>query len=192
MIRRVLSLILVGVMMLFGQPLSAAPLKTQTNGVVAGTAMFDGKPLGDVGVRLRNIDTKAIVAESSTNSRGEFRFTNIPVGNYVVEIISHDKTILLGMSPTIALTAGAMTATGITIVPSAAAAAQAGLTGAAGAAGGGGAAAGAAGAGAGAAGTAAGAGGFFASTVGIVTTVAVIGGVTAGVIVAKNNASPSS
>src|SRR5690349_3414535 len=137
-IRRALSLSLVGVTMLFGMPLSAAGLKAQNgavaaqnNGVVAGTALFDGKPLAAVGVRLRDIDTRQIAAESRTNGRGDFRFTNIPSGNYVVEIISRDRAILLGMSPTIALSAGTMTATGITIVPSAAAAAEAGLTGAA-------------------------------------------------------------
>ncbi|MEO8680205.1 MAG: SdrD B-like domain-containing protein [Vicinamibacterales bacterium] len=172
-----------------------AATRMQTNGEIGGMAVVEGKPLASITVRLRNVDSGRLVGTTTTNAAGEFKFQSLPVGNYVVETIAPNGTTILGTSPRIALVAGAMVATGLTVSTSAAAAAAAGLTGAAGAAGAAGGAAGAGAAGAGAAGGAAGAaaagGAFFATTAGIITAVAVGAGVTAAVVATTNNASAS-
>jgi hypothetical protein len=184
-------------------PISLAAAQ-QNLGEIAGSAVTEGKPLNNVTVRLRNVDTGSLVGDMRTNELGQFRFTGLPVGNYVVETVAPDGT-LIGTSARISLVAGALVATGITVSTSAAAAAAAGLGGGGGdnrgaaAAGAGAAGAGAAGAGAaagaGGAGAAAGAasagGAFFATTAGIVTAVAVGAGVTAAVVAATNDASAS-
>ena len=209
--KRALSALLTLAILMAWQPRPAAAV-WQDTGEISGTAVVEGKPLSGVIVRLRNVDTGVLVATATTNARGEFKFTGVPAGNYVVETVTSDGKTLLGTSAGIGLTAGAMAATGVTVSTSAAAAAAAGLAGAgaaggaagAGAAGAGAAGAGAGAAGAGAAGVAAGAGAagaaagaaaaggaFFATTAGIVTAVAVGAGVAAAVTVAAT-ASPSS
>jgi hypothetical protein len=207
-VKRSVSALLAVALVLASQPLLFAA-RAQTNGEIAGTAVVEGKPLNNITVRLRNVDNGRLVGEMRTNEKGEFKFTSLPPGNFVVETVAPNGT-MLGTSPRIALVTGAMIASGVTVSTSAAAAAAVGVGGAAGAAGGaggaaggagGGAAGGAAGAGAGAAGAGAGAGaaaagaagaGFFATTAGIVTAVAVGAGVTAAVVAAKHDASPSS
>src|SRR5439155_6571228 len=116
------------------QPLLLAAVRQQNLGEVAGKAVVEGKPLNNITVRLRNVDNGRLVGDMRTNDQGEFRFTGLPVGNYVVETVAPNGT-LLGTSPRIALVAGAMVATGVTVSTSAAAAAAVGVGGAAGAAG---------------------------------------------------------
>jgi uncharacterized surface anchored protein len=212
--RRVFSTVLALVLLLGSQHLlMAAGAKQQNIGEIAGTAVVEGKPLNNITVRLRNVDNGRLVGDMRTNELGQFRFTGLPVGNYVVETVAPNGT-MLGTSTRISLVAGALVATGVTVTTSAAAAAAVGVggaAGAAGAAGGAGAAgagaagagaagagaagAGAAAAGAGAAGAAAGAaaagGAFLATTAGIVTAVAVGAGVTAAVVAVTNDASAS-
>lgn len=163
----------------------------QNTGEIAGTAVVEGKPLSKIPVRLRNVDNGQLVGNMVTNDKGEFRFTGLPIGNYVVETVAPNGT-LLGTSTRIAITAGALIATGVTVSTSAAAAAAAGVTAGA-AAGAAGAAAGGAAAGAGAAvGVAAGGAGFFATTAGLVTLAVVGAGVATAAVVANNiTSSPS-
>jgi hypothetical protein len=192
-------------------------LAQQNLGRVGGRAVVEGKPLNNITVRLRNVDNGQLVGDMRTNELGEYDFNGMPAGNYVVETIAPNGT-MLGTSPRIGLVSGAMVASGVTVNTSAAAAAAVGVggaAGAAGAAGGGAAGAGAAGAGAagagaagagaagaGAAGAAAGAGAagaaagaaaaggaFLATTAGIVTAVAVGAGITAAVVAITNDAS---
>ena len=153
-------------------------------GSIAGIATVDGKPLANVTVRLRNVDSGQLVGNMQSGANGAFNFTGLPAGNYVVETVSASGT-MLGTSTRIALAAGAMAATGITVGTSAAALAAAG--GVAGAAGG----AAAGGATAGGAAAAAGGGAFFTTTAGIVTLAAIGTGIGAGIVIANDNASPS-
>ena len=151
-------------------------------GSISGVATVDGKPLAKVTVRLRNVDTGQLVGNTTSGANGSFSFSGLPAGNFVVETVSANGTIL-GTSTTIALAAGAMAATGIAVATSGTALAAAGGIGAAAAG---------AGAGAGAAAGAAG-GGALAAVGGTVGALAITGGiigVTAGVI-ALNDASPS-
>ena len=133
-------------------------------GTISGIASVDGKPLPNVTVRLRNVDNNQLAGTTRANAMGEFSFTGLPAGNFVVETVDEDGNIL-GTSVKIALAAGAV-ATGVAVSSSAAAVA--------------GAAAGVAGGGA-----------FIASTAGIVTAVAVGAGVTAAVVAVTNDASAS-
>ena len=104
----------------------------QTNGAISGTATVDGKPLGDVTVRLRNVDNGTLAGETKANAQGQFSFSGLPPGNYVVETVAANGTIL-GTSTAIALTAAAMVVTGVSVGTSAAVMAGAGAAAAAGA-----------------------------------------------------------
>ena len=151
-------------------------------GSIAGVATVDGKPLANVTVRLRNVDTGQLVGSTTANAQGGFSFTGLGAGNFVVETVAANGAIL-GTSTAITLAAGAMAATGIAVATSASALAAAGGVGAGAAA---------AGAGAGAAGAAGGGGALAAvgGTLGLVAITAGVIGVTA-VVVAQDDASPS-
>ncbi len=158
-------------------------------GEVSGRAVVDGKPLGNVVVRLRNVATGAIVGTTTANAAGEFSFTKLSAGNYIVEIVSA-RDVILGTSTAITLTPGAMIATNLTVATSGAALAAGG-----GVAGGliGGLTTATAGATAGVVASAAGGGlgALLGSTVGIVTVSAATVGVTAGVIRSRISVSGS-
>jgi hypothetical protein len=123
---------------------AAGRVVAQTTGAISGIASVDGKPLANVSVRLRNVDTGQLVGNTTANAQGQFSFAGLGPGNFVVETVAANGTIL-GTSTAIALTSAAMVATGITVGTSAAAVAAAGGVSAAtaGAIAGGGAAAGA-------------------------------------------------
>ena len=167
--RRVLSAVVALAMILGAQPYLLAAVLPQNTGAISGSAVVEGKPLGAISVRLRNVDSGQIAATTTTNANGEFKFNTLPLGNYVVETIGPDGATLLGTSPRIALVSGALERVPVRCGAGA------------------GAGAGAAGAGAGAGAAAAGGGAFFASTAGIITAVAVGAGVTAGAVAANKN-----
>ena len=159
--------------------MTAAPIDliALQGGAISGVATVDGKPLANTTVRLRNVDTGQLVGNTTSNAQGAFNFSGLGPGNYVVEIVAANGTIL-GTSTVIALTAAAMAVSGVSVGTSAAAIAAAG--GAAGAGVAGGAAAGGA------------ALGTCMSTT--LVTILDVGGclaVTAAVIAANDDASPS-
>ena len=167
--KRALSLLVVLAVLLSAQPLSIAAL-AQNTGEVAGTAIVEGKPIPNIRVRLRNVDTNQIVANQRTNAQGEFRFTGLGAASYVVEVVSDDDRVLASVP--VALSAGSLVVTGITATVSPAV-----LGGAA--------------AGAGAVGAAAQGGSFFATTAGLITLAVIGAGITAAIIVAGDDGSPS-
>ena len=155
---------------------AAGRVIVQANGAISGIASVDGKPLANVTVRLRNVDTGQLVGNTTANAQGSFSFSGLGSGNFVVETVAANGTIL-GTSTAIALTSAAMVATGITVSTSAAAVAAAGGVSAA-----------AAGAGAAAAGGGAlGMSGTALALTAVAGTLAV-----AGTVVALNDSSPSS
>ena len=174
--------------LVFALAIAAAPINLIAAarfqaGSISGVATVDGKPLANVTVRLRNVDTGQLVGNTTANAQGAFSFSGLPAGNFVVETVAANGTIL-GTSTTIALAAGAMAATGIAVATSGTALAAAGGIGAAGVA---------AGAGAGVGAGAAAGGGALAAVGGTVGALAITGGiigVTTAIIVA-NDASPS-
>lgn len=147
-------------------------------GAISGVASVDGKPLANVTVRLRNVDTGQLVGDTTANAQGQFSFSGLGPGNFVVETVSANGTIL-GTSTAIALTAAAMVAAGVTVGTSAAALAAAGGVAAAGVGAG-------AGIGAAAGGGLLGMSGTALALTGIATTLVVTG-----TVVALNDASPS-
>jgi hypothetical protein len=152
----------------------------QTFGLIAGVTSVDGKPFPNITVRLRNVDNGQLIGNTVANSTGGFSFNGLAVGNYVVEMVAANGTIL-GTSVGIVLTPLAIVSTNISVGASAAALAAAGGVGAAGVA--------VLGTATAAAGTAAGAGGLSATVI-AVSAVGVTLGTTAVVAVA-NDASPS-
>ena len=65
------------------------------SGSVSGNATDQNdQPLAAYSVRLRNVDTGIVDATSSTNTAGEYAFTQIASGKYVVELLDRDGYIL--------------------------------------------------------------------------------------------------
>lgn len=175
--RRLCSAAVILAVMAAGIPVSAAVARTgakagqaEGTGRISGTAK-DAKNvnLRNYQARVRNVDTGQIAGQTTTNGNGQFTFTGLNPGTYVVEVVSATGLVVATTS-TISLTVGAMVATGVTVTATAAAAA--------------------AGAGAAAATAAAAGGGFFSSTAGIIVLAAAGAGIAGGVAVAAN-ASPS-
>jgi hypothetical protein len=137
----------------------------QAGGKISGTVRdAQGQMLPNAKLQLRNIDTGRIVAATRAGGEGNYEFTGVLPGNYVVEIVD-DSDRVIGLSAATPLGASGAIAELLVIVSST------------------GAMAGAAAAG--------GLGAFFASTGGILLLVGIGAGVTAGVIAAANDASPS-
>lgn len=105
--------------------LVAAPLNliAQT-GEISGVAQLEGKPIPNTSVRLRNVNNGQLAGTTTTNAAGEFSFTGLPAGDFAVEIVSANGTIL-GTSA-VTLTAATMVVANLTIGASAAAVAAAG------------------------------------------------------------------
>jgi hypothetical protein len=138
---------------------------SQGTGKISGIARdAQNQVLPGVKVQLRNVDTGQLVATTKAGADGAFEFTGLNPGNYIVEIVDNSGKII-GVSPSTALAAGGAI-TGLIVAASAS-----------------GALAGAAAAG--------GAAAFFSSTGGILLLVGIGAGVTAAVIAATNEASPS-
>lgn len=110
--------------------IAAGKVVAQTNGAISGVASVDGKPLANVTVRLRNVDTGQLVGNTTASGQGQFSFSGLGPGNFVVETVSANGTIL-GTSTAITLTTTAMVVSNVTVGTSAAALAAAGGVGAA-------------------------------------------------------------
>ena len=166
----------------------------QVDGLISGLASIDGKPLSNITVRLRNVDNGQLVGNTTSSATGQFSFPGLSPGNFVIEMVSANGTII-GTSASVALTAATMVATNVTVGASAASIAAAGGAGAIGAGSAIGAATAAAGTGAAAAGAVAG-GAAAAGAVGLSATVVAVSAVgvtlgTAAVVAVANDASPS-
>jgi hypothetical protein len=137
----------------------------QATGSIAGTVRdAQGQPLPSVKLQLRNIDTGQVVATTRAGADAAYQFTGVIPANYVVEIVD-DSGKVLGLSVASSMPAnGAITGLVVALSSTDAAAAAA---------------------------AAGGLGAFFSSTGGILLLVGIGAGVTAGVIAATNNASPS-
>lgn len=187
--RRTIAIAIASVLVLQGVPAfarSAAPAPAtgglraaaQTpvpSGTIDGIAQTTtGQRLSKVTVRLRNLDTGQVVATTTSNAQGTFTYARVPAANYTIEILDGTTGATIGTSAAAAVVAGATTTATVaataTAVPGAAAAGAAG----------GAAAGGAAPAGAG-----------ISSTAIVVTTVAVVAGITGIAVGARDDPSPS-
>jgi len=109
--RRVLSLGLVMTMALVSVPGSArAAAKAaqgQGTGALHGVAHgADRAPLRNYTVRARNVADGQIAGTTMTSQAGEFSFTGLPAGNYIVEVVDAAGKVV-GLSPTLGVASGA-------------------------------------------------------------------------------------
>jgi Carboxypeptidase regulatory-like domain len=115
--RRVLALGIVVAVTLIGMPVgasaatkAAAARHGEGTGTLTGVARgADRAPLSNYTVRVRNVADGQISGTTLTSGGGEFSFTGLPAGNYVVEVVDASGQVV-GLSPTLAVTeGGAMT-----------------------------------------------------------------------------------
>ena len=161
MLRRIVSIALSLALVFSVVP--AASAAGASLGRVSGLALTqNGVYLSGQLARVRSLDRGDVAGETTTNNTGEFSFTGLAAGSYVVELVANGYVV--ATSAPVVLTSRKMTAEGVNAtVPAATTQAQAGVL----------------------------AGSFWASTVGIITIAAVAAGVVAAVVVVKQNASPS-
>jgi hypothetical protein len=106
---RLVAVATVAAMLLSGSPLFAAgPAAPQAQGAtISGTAMTaSGAPIPHALVQLRDLATNRILATTRTSGTGEFIFSGVPAGVYVVELVDDDGNIIAA-SATLSVTAGA-------------------------------------------------------------------------------------
>lgn len=83
-------------------------------GSVQGTARnAQQQPLANVTVQLRNVQTGQIAATGTTSAAGQFSFTNIPAGSYIVEVVDSRGAIVAATAP-FAVNAGQVAAVTVT------------------------------------------------------------------------------
>ncbi len=163
--RRFLAFALVVALIALGVPTASFAAARQAPGSISGIAKdAGGVPLPNYTVRLRNVTTGQVAATTTTNGAGEFSFTNVNPGNYIIEIVDSNGKVV-ATSTTLSLAAGA-TLTGVAVSMSAAGAAAA-------------------------SGAAGGAGSFFTSTTGILILAAAGGGTVAAIVATRGDSSPS-
>jgi hypothetical protein len=127
MMRRLIAVTLAAAM-----PLQVAPLFAMGQpgtALVAGTARTSaGRTVPNTTVRLRDVTTNRSMGTAATNAAGQFSFTGLQPGTYMVEVVNSAGEII-GTSATISVAAGAaVTGVAVTAAVAAAAAAGAGLS----------------------------------------------------------------
>ena len=144
----------------------AVPVYAADNGQICGTAKDQNqKSLAGVTVQLRNSATGQLAGTTKSDDSGAFCFAGLPAGNFVIEIVDAAGRII-GTSAPVALTAAAMSVSGLAVSATAAGAVTAAAAGG-------------------------GAGGFFGSTAGILLLVGAGAVAVVGVVAATNDASAS-
>ena len=105
--QRLTSLFVVCVMVLASLPSYALAAGARRDGILSGIARgADNAPLPKYTVRVRRADDGKLAGTTVTNQAGEFTFTNLAPGDYIVEIADATGKIA-GMSPAINVPAGA-------------------------------------------------------------------------------------
>jgi hypothetical protein len=96
---------------------------------VTGTvSRSDLKLLPNARVQLRNVGTGRLVASTLSGQAGEFSFTSVQPGNYIVEVLDSSYRVL-GMTAPFTVTPGAsLTASIVAVAPAAATGARGGFS----------------------------------------------------------------
>lgn len=160
--RRLIAFVLSAAVSVFTlTPLSAA--QDARAGRITGTAKdAQGQNLANYAVRVRNVATGQLAGSTTSGAAGQFSFTALTPGTYIVEIVN-EKGEIIGTSSSITVTAGGTAVVTVGATPAAAAAVAA------------------------KGGTA-----FFASTAGLITVAAVAAGVAGVTIAANRDTASSS
>jgi hypothetical protein len=99
----------------FAGPTGAAA--RQQPGAVTGVAQgADKQVLQNYSVRVRSVTTGQVAGTSTTSAAGEFSFSALTPGNYIVEVLDAAGRVI-GLSPSIAVATG--TTVSITVAASA-------------------------------------------------------------------------
>lgn len=161
--RKILSAATCVAMVVSAIPVGAAVRQDATGGVQGVARDAQQQALSNHTVQVRNVQTGQLVGSGTTNASGQFTFSGLTPGNYVIEIVNAAGEII-GTTAPISVAAGTMATVAVT-------ASAAGALAAAGGA------------------------GFGIFGLGTAASAAIIGGVavgiTAGVVAAKDDASPS-
>src|SRR5215470_17429186 len=92
--------------------IAARPGQGASTASVSGTASdAAGHVLSNSSVQLRNVSTGQLVGRATTNGLGQFSFSSLPPGTYVVEVANATGQIV-GTSGSVVVGAGA-TVTGV-------------------------------------------------------------------------------
>ena len=93
--RRSFAAALIVALVVLGLPVAPVAAAPQAAGTISGFAKeAGGQPAANVTVRLRNLDNGQIVGTLRTEPTGAFSFTNVPAGNYIVEIVDGAGRVL--------------------------------------------------------------------------------------------------
>ena len=159
--RRILSLALsVALVVSAVLPIGAAGAGAAV-GQISGVARTQsGQFFAGQLARLRNLQLGHVATVTTTSASGQFSFTGLAAGIYVVELVTNGSVV--GTSAPVVLTAREMIASAVAATAAGGGQAQAGVL----------------------------AGSFWTSTVGIITIAAIAAGVISAVVVATNDESP--
>jgi hypothetical protein len=91
-----------------------------SRGSISGVAAHrGGTPLGNYAVRIRDVASGELAGAAKTHAAGQYSFTNLPPGSYVVELTIGPGAVI-GTSSVVTLASGESVA-GVLVTPSAAA-----------------------------------------------------------------------
>ena len=85
----------------------STPILAQGQGSLSGVAQSaDKAPLPNYRVHVRNANTGELAGSTTSNQAGQFTFTSLQPGSYVVEIVDAAGKVV-GLSPSLTVAAGA-------------------------------------------------------------------------------------
>jgi hypothetical protein len=98
----------------FSSPASAHARQQNQFGTITGTAKSaKGEALPNYKVQVRDTRTGQIVGQATSNSSGAFSVSGLAPGNYVVEVVNPAGQVV-GLSPSVAITAGGVASVTVT------------------------------------------------------------------------------
>lgn len=122
MLRRLVLSAVIAALAVPAVPLFAAPAPAGqgATGTLSGSARTaSGEAMPNATVRLRDARTGQLAGSTTTGADGQFTFTALNPGTYVVEVVNAVGEVV-GTSAAISLAATAMTATGVIVTETAA------------------------------------------------------------------------
>jgi hypothetical protein len=101
--RKSFAMLMVAVLVLSG----SASIFAQGQGALTGVAQSaDKAPLPNFRVNIRNANTGELAGSTTSNQAGQFSFSSLQPGNFVVEIVDAAGKVV-GLSSSVTVTAGA-------------------------------------------------------------------------------------